>query len=40
MNKPMMANVVFWVQTFILFMLYIAIMSNDWCRFYLYRGHA
>ena len=28
------------LQTIILVILYISILSDDWCRFYLYRGHA
>ena len=40
MSKPMLQQIIFVVQSAILFLLYIAIMADNWCRFYLYRGHA
>jgi hypothetical protein len=30
----------FWIQNLLCLMCYLMIMSDDWCRFYLYRGHA
>ena len=35
-----MNKIAFWVQTVLLVVIYISVMSDDWCRFYLYRGHA
>ncbi len=40
LENRMMVKISFWLQTLLLVVIYITIMSDDWCRFYLYRGHA
>ena len=40
MEKVTLNKIAYFAQTFILFLLYIIILSDNWCRFFLYRGHA
>ena len=40
LEKGNITKVAFLVQTVVLVLLYILILSDDWCRFFLYRGHA
>ena len=40
LENSILNKVCFWLQTGVLSVLYIVILSDDWCRFFLYRGHA
>jgi hypothetical protein len=40
LEKSTLIKIAFFGQFIILFFLYIIIMSDNWCRFFLYRGHA
>ena len=40
LENQILNKVCFWLQTGVLTVLYIIILSDDWCRFFLYRGHA
>ena len=39
-HSELFAKIIYAVQCMTLFLLYIVIMSDDFCRFFLYRGHA
>ena len=39
-NKAKLMKYTWGIQTLLLVILYITIMSDNWCRFFLYRGHA
>ena len=39
-DRKMTSRIVFYIQTFALFFLYGSLLVDDWCRFFLYRGHA
>ena len=39
-DKDLLNKVAFWGQTVILILMYFILLTNDWCRFFLYRGHA
>uniref|UniRef100_A0A7S3FXX6 Uncharacterized protein n=1 Tax=Strombidium rassoulzadegani TaxID=1082188 RepID=A0A7S3FXX6_9SPIT len=39
-EKKSIPKLCFFLQTGILFLLFLILMLDDWCRFYLYRGHA
>ena len=40
LEKGTLNKIAYFGQSIILFILYIVILSDDWCRFFLYRGHA
>lgn len=40
LEKGTLNKIAFVAQSVILFLLYIIILSDNWCRFFLYRGHA
>jgi hypothetical protein len=40
LEKGTLNKLAFALQSLFLFIIYIIIMSDDWCRFFLYRGHA
>ena len=39
-NKGLVNKIFFWVQSAVLAQMYVFLMGDNWCRFYLYRGHA
>ena len=40
MEKPNTCRCILVVQAIVLIILYLLILTDDWCRFFLYRGHA
>ena len=36
----MLTKISLFIETGLLITLYIVILADDWCRFYMYRGHS